>query len=522
MLTMMLVNLNKTKTFADEVIHTELPIYNLYLDMNGELIKSEAAMYKWILSNNETYKKDFERAWTNITRTLANIDQLNRHWTPETVKQWNTVKVLLQDLKNTQMKIETTQDRTVINAILTNEINPLTNKILSILDGQLTANGDRANGMFDAQLNILTFGTEHILARVIRNEYIIYSLFGIVFICTLIIAYFTQRAITRYVNIYREQSSRIAAGDLRERINIDSKDELGQLGKDLDTMTESLASVTRQIISSTHDMVTSLEEVKRSSEVQSSGAAEQASSINQITASLEEIEKSSTQTITKAKALGDAAERTREKGQLGLDAIDHSTTGMKTIRDKVQLIAQTILELSHQTQQVGEITTVVSNLAQQSKMLALNASIEAAKAGETGKGFAVVASEVKNLAEQSEQSIDQVQKILEDIRHATEKAVMVTEEGIKGVDDGAHLVEQTGEVVRNLIAVIQETTIATQQIEAAVHQENVGIEQITAGMNEINQVTGTFVESVKQTTEAINNLTIVVKSIKKQVDVYSL
>src|SRR4029079_2229409 len=129
--------------------------------------------------------------------------------------------------------------------------------------------------------------------------------------------------------------------------------------------------------------------------------SEQASSINEITASVSEIEKSTEQTMEKAKMLGEVAERTRERGQLGLGAIEQSVQGMKVVRDKVQIIAQTILDLSNQTQQVGEITSVVNNLAQQSKMLALNASIEAAKAGESGKGFAVVASEVKSLAEQS-------------------------------------------------------------------------------------------------------------------------
>ncbi len=267
-------------------------------------------------------------------------------------------------------------------------------------------------------------------------------------------------------------------------------------------------------------MVTTLEQVKHSVDVQSAGASEQASSINQITASLGEIEKSSTQTIEKAKALGEAADRTREKGQMGLRAVEQSVLGMKEVKEKVQIIAQTILELSNKTQQVGEITAVVNGLAQQSKMLALNASIEAAKAGEAGKGFAVVASEVKTLAEQSEESTAQVQKILEDIRHATEKAVMATEEGTKGVDFGTQLVEQTGEVVRSLSEVISETTLATQQIEAAVRQESIGIEQITMGMNEINQVTSEFVESVKQTTEAMTHLSTISHNLKEHVDVY--
>lgn len=328
--------------------------------------------------------------------------------------------------------------------------------------------------------------------------------------------------IVQTASAYSIHSSKVAAGDLTQRININSNDEMSRLGKDLNTMTEGLANITKQITNACHNMVTTLDEVKHVADVQSSGAAEQASSINQITASLEEIEKSSTQTIEKAKMLGEVAERTRTKGQLGLESVEQSVTGMKNVRAKVEIIAQTILDLSNQTQQIGEITAVVNTLAQQSKMLALNASIEAAKAGEAGKGFAVVAAEVKNLAEQSEQSTTQVQKILEDIRHATEKAVIATEEGTKGVDYGTTLVEKTGEVVRSLSEVIHEATIASQQIEAAIRQEGIGIEQIAAGMNEINQVTSSSVETVKQTTEAIDNLSVIAKSLKEQIDIYKL
>ena len=195
---------------------------------------------------------------------------------------------------------------------------------------------------------------------------------------------------------FSQQSSNVANGDLRERIKLNGQDNemMAKLGGDLNSMTDSLSTMTKQIMETSHNMVSTLEEVRRSVDVQSTGATEQAASINQITASLGEIEKSTTQTIDKARALGKAAKKTQEKGHLGLTSVEESVNGMKLVRDKVQIIAQTILDLSKQTQQVGEITAVVNNLAQQSKMLALNASIEAAKAGESGKGFAVVAAEV--------------------------------------------------------------------------------------------------------------------------------
>lgn len=333
-------------------------------------------------------------------------------------------------------------------------------------------------------------------------------------------------AVVKAANLFGKHATNVAAGELSGRIDIEnegiSQEVMQRLGKELNNMTDNLADVTSEIMLACSSMVTTLDEVRHAVDAQSSGASEQASSINQITASIAEIERSASQTMNKAQDLGSVAEKTRQSGQLGLESIESSVVGMKVVRDRVQLIAQTILDLSRQTQQVGEITAVVNNLAQQSKMLALNASIEAAKAGDAGKGFAVVAAEVKNLAEQSEQSTSQVQKILEDIRVATEKAVMVTEEGTKGVDNGLSMIEKTGEVIRDLNDVIREASMVSQQIEAAVRQETAGIEQITAGMNEINTVTASFVESVGQTTEAMDNLANLSNKLKSRVETYKL
>jgi methyl-accepting chemotaxis protein len=514
------------KNFAVQIASQDLPVFDSYIDLNGRLYKTQAMLYSWLATHDETYKKEREKAWIIINKHATNIDKYAKNTDlAEYVNDWNHIQPLLIKLQKIQEKIQNTGISTptiTMNAMLNNELIPVLNEALDYLHGPLNASEERSGGMFDIHFKQLESDSYTITTDMHTVEITLFSLLALVIISSIFIAIYTSRGINNYINIFRQHSSNIASGDLTQRLVVTSNDDMGKLGNDLNIMTESLAKVSTQINNACHEMISTLEEVKHASNVQSSGATEQASSINEITSSLEEIEKSSTQTIEKAKMLGEIAERTRSKSQLGLQAVEQSSVGMKTVREKVQTIAQTILELSNQTQQVGEITAVVNSLAQQSKMLALNASIEAAKAGDAGKGFAVVASEVKNLAEQSEHSTAQVQKILEDIRHATEKAVMATEEGIKGVDDGAVLVEETGDVVRNLSEVIHEATIASQQIEAAIRQEGIGIEQITSGMNEINQVTYSYVESVKQTTEAISHLTANVKNLKEYIDIYKI
>ncbi|MBI2785961.1 MAG: methyl-accepting chemotaxis protein [Legionella longbeachae] len=317
-------------------------------------------------------------------------------------------------------------------------------------------------------------------------------------------------------------SSKVAGGDLRERLEIDKEDILQDLGKDLNLMTDGLAFITKKITKVSNDIVSMVGTVITSANAQSESITSQASAINEISASLEEIDKSSKHTMTKAQALREIAKETYEQGKLGTESVAQSIHGIKVSEEKMKLIAQTILDLSNHTQQIGDITAVVNSLAQQSKMLALNASIEASKAGEAGKGFAAVATEVRNLAEQSEQSTVQVQKILEDIRRTTEKAVTVTEEGAKTLGSGTELIEKTGEVIQTLSEMINEASISSQHIEVAIRQETVGIEQIVESMNEINRTTLTFSSGIKELMTFIQNLDDIAKHLKTDVDIYKV
>ncbi|MEO5331168.1 MAG: nitrate- and nitrite sensing domain-containing protein [Magnetococcus sp. YQC-5] len=308
------------------------------------------------------------------------------------------------------------------------------------------------------------------------------------------------------VQLLRDALIKVASGDLTIRTPEEGADELANLSSNVNIMITSLATMAAHTEEAIHSLSTALKQVQEAAQAHSSGASQQAAAVNETTTTLEEIRAVAAQTLEKAQAMGRIAEIARGEGEKGHQAAKQTLLSMDSIRGKVGAIATTILALSEKTSRIGEITMAVNNLAQQSKMLALNASIEAAKAGEAGKGFAVVADEVKNLAEQSQQFTIQVQRILEEIRHATDKAVMATEEGSKEVDLGAALTEQAGEVVRNLLELLKEAAISGQQIVAAVRQEAAGIDQIGAAMNEINQVTTQSVVSTRQTVQATENL----------------
>ncbi len=327
----------------------------------------------------------------------------------------------------------------------------------------------------------------------------------------------------RGVSEYSGLIEKIANGDLRTRIETKKYDgDLATLGSYLNDMTDNLAKIARQTIYASHNIVSGLKEVNGAIGTQASNAAEQEAAVKETTAVMEQIKNTSAETLEKAQVLGKSAERTHEEGQRGLEAVEQSVASMSTIKDKMTGIAQSIVNLSNRMKQIGETTSLVNALAQQSKLLALNASIEAAKAGEAGKGFAVVASEVKDLAEQSHQATVKVQSILDDIQQATDKAVMVTEEGSKEVDTGVMLIEKTGEVINNLNNVIEETTVASQQIVAAVEQETKGVDEVSKAMNEINKSIGYLISSVEQTKNISKELESVVEKLQDNVNFYKL
>lgn len=237
-----------------------------------------------------------------------------------------------------------------------------------------------------------------------------------------------------------------------------------------------------------------------------SGTAETATAISQTTTTVEEVRQAARLSSDKAKNVFDSAQRVSQVSQSGQKAVEETVAGMLHIRDQMESIAQTIVRLSEQSQSIGGIIASVTDLADQSNLLAVNAAIEAARAGEQGKAFAVVAQEIKSLAEQSKQATAQVRGILSDVQKATSAAVMATEQGSKAVEAGVKQSAQAGEAIRLLTASTDEAAKTSTQIVASSQQQVVGMDQIGVAMESINQAGAQTASSMQQAEAAAKNL----------------
>ncbi len=305
----------------------------------------------------------------------------------------------------------------------------------------------------------------------------------------------------------------VVMGDLRQRLDVSGltpktseEKMLLRLGQAVNRMLDRLQDVTHEISSALQQINADTQEILSAAARQIAMANEQDAVVTETTATVNEVRATVTETAERAQSVAETAQVSVDVSRVGTEAVQQTVSGMELIRRRVEDIADNILVLSEHTQQIGEIIATVNNLADQSRMLALNASVEAARAGEEGKGFAVVALEVRNLADQNREATIQVREILGEIQRATNAAVMVTEEGSKGVDHGQDLVNRAGDSIRDLAHAIEEAALAALQIAASTRQQTIGMDQLTQAMRTIKHATTETLSTTTQVKASVQNL----------------
>ena len=301
-----------------------------------------------------------------------------------------------------------------------------------------------------------------------------------------------------------QSAEKIANGDLR--VTITPRSEQDSLGKALSTMVENLRVQFNEISTGVNTLSSATSEIMASVSQLASGAAESATSISQATSTIEEIKQTAEVSNKKATQVSEAGQQITSISADGTKTIEDTRDGMSKIKQQMESIADIVVRLSEQSQSIGSIAGSVNDLAEQSNLLAVNASIEAAKAGEHGKGFAVVAQEIKNLAERSKESTSQIRTILVDIQKAISSAVMATEQGGKVADEGLKLSLSASEVISTLASSVEQAAQSNIQIAASSQQQVIGMDQITSAMENIRESSLQTAASTKQTEDSVSSI----------------
>ena len=326
--------------------------------------------------------------------------------------------------------------------------------------------------------------------------------------------------ITRPLTALRNTAAAIAAGDLTTRVVIEGTAEVADLGASFAAMIEQLQATLADLRDSSHLLEKGAHDILGSVSRQAAMSAEQAAAINETSTTASEISQTSKQATEHADSVIEMTKRSDDLSHEGLQTVEEAVKASASLGEQVNRIAGTMSGLAERTLQVGEIITSVKDLAEQSNLLALNASIEATKAGEHGRGFAVVAMEMRNLAEQSKQAAVQIRSILQEIQRSARDAASATDEGSKRASAAMALSRSAGEAIEGLAMVIRESAVSARQIANNTRQQTIGVDQMVVAITELSRAINDSAEGTRRIEAGTLGLTEISKRLGEAVRRY--
>ncbi len=310
-----------------------------------------------------------------------------------------------------------------------------------------------------------------------------------------------QRSITELLAVINQ----VARGDLTLRGKV-TNDALGNVVDSINYMLDNFSKVLERVRKAAMEVSGSANHILGAADGMQAGATQQDQEITNTSSAVEELTVSMKQVSNNAEASAEAARRALDAAEQGNRAVRDTLEGMQRIRASVQATAKKIKSLGDRSLEISEIINVINDITEQTNLLALNAAIEAARAGEAGRGFAVVADEVRKFAEHSRSAIKDIAALIKAIQAETNEAVVVMEEGTKEVEGGAGLADQAGRALDAISSVVRQSAELVQEISLASKQQVRGTEGVAHAMQIISGFTRQTSQGIRQTVSTVGHL----------------
>jgi methyl-accepting chemotaxis protein len=310
-----------------------------------------------------------------------------------------------------------------------------------------------------------------------------------------------QKSITDLLNLINQ----VARGDLTLRGKV-TNDALGNVADSINFMLDNFTTVLDRVRNAAVEVSTNANRILVATDEMNTGTGQQDQEITNTSSAVEELTVSMKQVSNNAEASAEAARRALDAAEQGNRAVRDTLEGMQRIRSSVQATARKIKSLGDRSLEISEIINVINDITEQTNLLALNAAIEAARAGEAGRGFAVVADEVRKLAEHSRTATKDIAALIKAIQAETNEAVVVMEEGTKEVEVGAGLADQAGKALEAISSVVRQSAELVQEISLASKQQVRGTEGVANAMQIISGITRQTSQSARQAAGTVGSL----------------
>ncbi len=487
---------------TDKLIKQTAPMNEAALRvLNGENY-ARGALRSYLLLGDNKFKDERARAWTNeergVGRWRKRLNELvNEAGDAKQREQVKKVNELLDQVKSAQDETESlasfgTKDHEKAIAAARDKLVAPTTKVEETLTEFL-----------DDQTPKETKSREEVarlMGMLILVEWIL-LISGV--LVSGLLGWAITRSITQPLPELVRVAGSIAQGDLTQPALEERKDEIGQVMGAFNKMAVFLKNLLADTKQTTAETSTATAQIATAAQQQVTSLNETGTALNEVTTTAEEFKATMQEFADRARAVQEAAEETTKRSHKGRDLSQDSADRIMRVRKNAQEAGESVLRLTEQMQRIGEITASVNEIAEQTKLLALNASIEAARAGEGGRGFAVVATQVRELANQSKEAAGRIETLISETQKSMQGVAGKIEEGSKLSTDSSELSRQVASAFEEIAKAIEQTTDAMKQINTSARQQEQGISQLVASITEIDSSSKESLASAQQTQQSI-------------------
>ncbi len=336
------------------------------------------------------------------------------------------------------------------------------------------------------------------------------------------VAFFFSSTITKPILKVVSMVNNISEGNLTMRLKVESRDEIGELANQFNNFIDKVHEVISMVKSTTAEVNSSSSEISAAVEEQAAVTSQQSSAVMEITSTMEELSASSRQIADNSGSVVKISNDALNSSKIGTAAIEDINEKMKAISQDNQQNIDQIVELGRKSKEITKVMEIINNIADQTKLIAFNAAIEASSAGEAGTRFGVVAVEIRRLADNVMESTDEIHSKIEDIQDAVNRLVITSEMGSKRVEEGMELAVKTVDILHKILSGAQSTTDSSEQISLSTQQQKSASNQVVTSLKEITEGAKQMYAAVKETKSSTINLTKLSNDLKNLIEWFKL
>ena len=470
----------------------------------GKMDRDIGAFRRWEFQHIlETDKIGMDKWEKNMADTINDLNKDFKEYEPmisypgekdiyaEIKKNWDSFLIVHNQLLELSQQNKKTETVSLIHGDSTKYLSAT----LDAIDKDITLNEKGGNDSY--KKSISTYDSSRITIVV---SIIVAILVGISLV--LLVSRMITRSMAEAVLI----AKRLSEGDFTVEVEVYSRDETGQLLSAMKNMVQNLHHMISRTVDISSSVAAASNQLHSTAEQISTGAEQVASQTGNVATASEEMSHTSGDIALNCSLAVESSKRTSLSATKGAEIVQNTIQGMGRIAERVRQTSATIGALGNRSEQIGDIVGTIEDIADQTNLLALNAAIEAARAGEQGRGFAVVADEVRALAERTTKATKEISDMIKAIQVETRDAVRAMEEGVSEVEKGTEFSQKSGEALHDILQQIDEVTMQINQIATAAEEQTATTSEISSNIHQITDVVQRTAKGAEETSSAAAQL----------------